>query len=58
MYKDQIDALIWGDFESEIIEMEVPLWASSEMMKDKAIDGAWSLFNGFLVFLMYKLSKI
>ena len=35
--------------------MEVPLWASSEIMKDKAIDGAWHLFNGFLVFLMHGL---
>ncbi len=55
MNKDQIDDLIWGDFKSEIMEMEIPLCVSNQIMKDKAMDGVWNLFNGFLVFLMYKM---
>jgi len=55
MDKDQIDSLIWGDFESKIVEMEVPLFTMSETMRTMAMDGAFALFNGFLTFLMYKL---
>jgi hypothetical protein len=54
MNKDKINSLIWGKFESEIIQMEIPLWASRGIMKDMAMDGAFALFNGFLTFLMYK----
>ena len=55
MNGDQINSLIWGNFESEILEMEIPLWASRGIMKTMAMDGAFALFNGFLTFLMYKL---
>ncbi len=55
MSSDQINSLIWGNFESEILEMEIPLWTSRGIMKTMAMDGAFALFNGFLTFLMYKL---
>lgn len=52
---EDIDSLIFGNFATEIIDMEIPLWAPCEYMKRDALDGAYALFNGFLVFLMYKL---
>ena len=55
MDKNQIDELIWGNFESEIIDMCIPLHASSHILKTMAMDGAFALFNGFLTYLMFKL---
>jgi|APSaa5957512535_1039671.scaffolds.fasta_scaffold01567_3 hypothetical protein len=55
MVKEQIDDLIWGDFEAKIIEMQVPLWTAREVMRANAMDGAYALFNGFLTFMMFKL---
>lgn len=55
MNKDNIDSLIWGNFESEIIEMKIPLFACRQIIKTMARDGAFALFNGFLTFLMFKL---
>ena len=50
-----INSIIWGDFEHKIIRMQVPLFANSEMMRIAAMDAAFALFHGFLVYLMYKL---
>ncbi len=55
MDKNKINELIWGNFESEILEMEIPLWTARDMMSINAMDGAYALFNGFLTFLMHKL---
>ncbi len=55
MSKDKIDDLIWGEFESRIIEMEVPLWTAREETRAIAMDGAYALLNGFLTFMMFKL---
>ncbi|MGY5148893.1 MAG: DUF4145 domain-containing protein [Candidatus Nitrosopumilus sp. bin_68KS] len=55
MDKRHTDELIWGDFESEIIEMQIPLWTAQEVMRANAMDGAYALFNGFLTFVMFKL---
>lgn len=55
MNKDKINSLIWGKFESEIIQLKLPLWEYRYLMKTKAMDGAYALFNGFLTFLMFKL---
>lgn len=49
------DSLIWGNFESEIIQMKLPLSEYRYLMKAEAMDGAYALFNGFLTFLMLKL---
>ena len=54
MDKDQIDALIWGDFESEIVELQVPLWVGGNETKSMVMDGAMALFFGFLHFIQFK----
>jgi len=54
MSKDQINELIWGKFESEIIQLEIPLWECRYPMKVEAMNGAYALFNGFLTFMMFK----
>ncbi|QUC64395.1 DUF4145 domain-containing protein [Nitrosopumilus sp. K4] len=55
MSKEQIDDLIWGKFESEIIDMKIPLHSSCHIPQTMAMDGAFALFNGFLTYLMLKL---
>ena len=55
MDKEQINSLIWGDFESKILDMKISLAYSREIMKSIAADGAFALFNGFLTYLMFKL---
>ena len=55
MDKNQIDEIIWGNFESEIIQMPLPLWEFRYLMKAEAMNGAYALFNGFLTYLMFKL---
>ena len=54
MNKDQIDELIWGDFESKILEMRIPLWMVNDVIKSWAMDGALALFVGFLHFVQFK----
>lgn len=54
MDKDQIDSLIWGDFETKIIEMGIPLWTGGDIMKSIAMDGALALFTGFIHFMQFK----
>jgi hypothetical protein len=53
--KESLDDLIWGNFESEIIGMKIPLFTCSNIVKTMAMDGAFALFNGFLTYLMFKL---
>jgi hypothetical protein len=54
MDKTQVDSLIWGDFESEIIELQVPLWVGGDEIKSMVMNGAMALFFGFLHFIQFK----
>ena len=55
MNNDQIDDLIWGEFKSKIMEINIPLHEIRSIIKSIAMNGAYALFNGFLIFTMHKL---
>ena len=52
-----IDALIWGNVDSEFIEARFPLSISGELSK-MTKDLVWELFVGFLYFVHYKCGLV
>ena len=51
--REIIDALIWGDVDSELIEAKIPLSISGDV-RTSAKELVWNLFVGFLYFIHHR----
>ena len=55
MNSQEINELIWGELETKVGEIKIPLSEITPRMKERVSEGATMLFTGFFIFFMYKL---